>query len=1051
MEDLTGKQLGHYQIVAPLGEGGMAAVYKAYQPAMDRYIALKVLPRHFASDPQFVARFQQEAKVLAKLQHPHILPVFDFGEADGYTYIVMPFIQSGTLADVMTGAALPWPQIRAVISQVGGALDYAHAHGLVHRDVKPSNVLLDESGNCLLADFGLAKIMEGSIHLTTSGAVIGTPAYMSPEQGLGQKLDARSDIYSLGVILYEMTTGRPPYTAETPMAVMIKHISDPLPPPSTINPTIPEAIERVILKALAKGPEDRFATAAEMVNALQTATSETTGQVEQIPAESGAIAPSVRLKTMATPVQPISEQTLEAVAAEAHPQPIVRPRATPLVWVAVFGGAMGLILLAVAVGFGGAFLAPDPTATSIAPAVAVQPTNTLLPSATPVPPTQTPVPTITPTLGIGSTQVSEKDGMVLVYVPTGEFLMGISNDDISWLTQLCPACDASSLRDQVPQRHIILDPYWIDQTEVTNAQFAEFVARTGYVTAAEKRGNSYVLNIARNEFEYQAEADWRHPRGIGSDVRGREDYPVTQMSWDDATAYCAWAGRRLPTEAEWEKAARGPQAWLFPWGQEAPSDERLNFNMTRSGPAPVGGYPSGASPYGVLDMAGNLWEWVADYYSEPYYRDAPDYNPIGPATGEGHTLRGGSWGSLYQTELFYVTTTFRLWNKPSIRSDVLGFRCVATNTEARPAPSSTPTVLDTPLVTAIDINSIANIRFADSFLNPPQGRVMLGGIPFELSDKVFSSQAGPTTKLPTEAQLNVSIPYPINLYVLVNTGDGFWRFEGKIIGKIELRFASGGLFAVDLVLGKNIREWQTGSQAAVTSATDVKEVWRGPITFATQYNAVLDLLTISIPQEYWSDTLVSIRFIDTSVDTVKSLDPGIGINGLSVEHRQIYSTSLPPATATPNCPQVVGPFASIWLQVRDNIGCASSQVFSGLVVEENFQFGKMIWRESVDTGQALVLYNNGSWKIYQHAPYVESSPEYPCTDTNTPPQSPPTPRRGFGAMWCDIPEIRAGLRNALDVERAFTGSMQQFENGFMLQTDYDAIFIFDTDGSWQRR
>lgn len=276
MEDLTGRQLNAYQIVAPLGEGGMAAVYKAYQPAMDRYVALKILPRHFASDPEFISRFQQEAKVLAKLQHPHILPVFDFGEADGYTYLVMPFVESGTLTQVMRGLPLPLEQIRRVITQVGDALDYAHAHGLIHRDVKPSNVLIDERANCLLTDFGLAKIVAGSAHLTTSGAIMGTPAYMSPEQGLGQTLDARSDIYALGVILYEMAVGRVPYSAETPLAVVIKHIHDPLPPPRRLNPALPEALERVILKSLAKQPSDRFATAGEMVKALQAAIPEIT-------------------------------------------------------------------------------------------------------------------------------------------------------------------------------------------------------------------------------------------------------------------------------------------------------------------------------------------------------------------------------------------------------------------------------------------------------------------------------------------------------------------------------------------------------------------------------------------------------------------------------------------------------------------------------------------------------------------------------------------------------------------------------------------------------
>ncbi len=269
MDDLSGKQLGPYQIMAPLGEGGMAAVFKAYQPGTDRLVALKILPRHYAADPQFAKRFAQEARLIASLEHPNILPIYDFGQADDYTYLVMRYVESGTLADLMRGRPIPVQGIQHIIGQVGDALDYAHSRGVIHRDVKPSNVLVDHRGHCLLTDFGLAKMVEGSANLSTSGAILGTPTYMAPEQGLGQPADHRSDIYALGVVLYEMAVGRVPYAAETPVAVVLKHIHDSLPPPRTLQPNLPEPVERVILKALAKNPEDRFQSANEMVRALR--------------------------------------------------------------------------------------------------------------------------------------------------------------------------------------------------------------------------------------------------------------------------------------------------------------------------------------------------------------------------------------------------------------------------------------------------------------------------------------------------------------------------------------------------------------------------------------------------------------------------------------------------------------------------------------------------------------------------------------------------------------------------------------------------------------
>jgi phosphonate transport system substrate-binding protein len=290
MEDLTGKQFGPYTIISPCGAGGMATVYKAYQPSMDRYVALKVLPRFHSSDPEFLGRFAQEAKALAQLQHTFILPVYDFGESEGYTYFVMPLMQNGNLAELMADERLPLDRIQQIISQVGSALEFAHSRGFVHRDVKPSNILLDETGNCILMDFGITKIIEGSKEFTKTGGIIGTPVYMSPEQGSGQRIDHKSDIYSLGIILYEMVTGRPPYEAETPIAVIFKHVHDPLPPPSLLNPDLPDEVEKVILKSLAKDPDDRYATVRDMVDALSKAvTASFLGEPTEV-----EIAPTIR-------------------------------------------------------------------------------------------------------------------------------------------------------------------------------------------------------------------------------------------------------------------------------------------------------------------------------------------------------------------------------------------------------------------------------------------------------------------------------------------------------------------------------------------------------------------------------------------------------------------------------------------------------------------------------------------------------------------------------------------------------------------------------------
>ena len=266
------EKIGIYEVKSELGRGGMATVYRAYDPRFEREVAVKVLPSELLhADPQFRLRFEREAKIIAQLEHSAIVPVYDVGEADGQPYFVMRYMTGGSLSDRIKAGGLTIEDASRILSTIAPALDEAHSNGIVHRDIKPSNILFDKRGNPYISDFGIAKLSQAQTGNVTGSAIIGTPAYMAPEQAQGTEVDGRADIYALGIILFEILTGKQPYEADTPMAVAIKHITDPVPHIRQTNPQLPESIDTIIQTAMAKDKTQRFSTAVEMTDALREA------------------------------------------------------------------------------------------------------------------------------------------------------------------------------------------------------------------------------------------------------------------------------------------------------------------------------------------------------------------------------------------------------------------------------------------------------------------------------------------------------------------------------------------------------------------------------------------------------------------------------------------------------------------------------------------------------------------------------------------------------------------------------------------------------------
>jgi serine/threonine protein kinase len=449
-EALIGKTIGRYQVTEHLGRGGMAEVYKAYQPSLDRYVAIKLMHGFLADEKEFLTRFEREARVVATLRHPNIVQVHDFDVDNGVYYMVMEFINGETLKGRLQtleehGEWVSTEDAARIIIAVGSALKYAHERGMVHRDVKPANVMITEDGQVILTDFGIAKIVTSS-NLTASGAMVGTPSYMAPEQGMGQPGDERSDIYSLGVMLYQLMVGRLPYDADTPLAVVLKHINDPLPLPRSVKPDLSEPLERVILKSLAKNPTDRYQKVSEMLADLRQAVGMPADETQSDVAKGSSIK--------------LSGATIVGRVSGLTPPPRTTGTLPMPTQIASAGAAMG----AVGAGTSTAAVAPIPQQKKRSAAIWIIPLVVVLlavvvggafllskgsgPTATPLPPTTEPTiaPTSTPdvtalllTFNTDQVELHDKPGtdpsskVLGLLLKATQFHLRARTDDLAWL------------------------------------------------------------------------------------------------------------------------------------------------------------------------------------------------------------------------------------------------------------------------------------------------------------------------------------------------------------------------------------------------------------------------------------------------------------------------------------------------------------------------------------------------------------------------------------------------------------------------------------------